>query len=80
MCGVISRPVAATGWSIRRISRIIFRQNGLYSFIIEFGQQLALWVALCVAIATVFFVSVEHFVPSAVECILRGLKPLFLLL
>ena len=39
-----------------------------------------LWIALCVATATILFFSVEHFVPSTVECILRGLKPLLLLL
>ena len=39
-----------------------------------------LWIAFCVATATVLFFSVEHFVPSTVERILRGLKPLLLLL
>ena len=80
MCGIISRPVAATGWSVRLIGRIIFQRNGLYGLVVEFGEPLALWVALCVAITTIFFFSVEHFVPSAVERILRGLKPLLLLL
>ena len=32
------------------------------------------------ATATILFFSVEHFVPSTVERILRGLKPLLLLL
>ena len=54
--------------------------NGLYSLVVEFRQQFALWIAICVAIATVFFFSVKHFVPFAVERILRGLKPLLLLL
>ena len=68
----------ATRRSVRLIGR--FRLDGLYGLVVEFGQQLALWVALCVAIATVFFFSVEHFIPSAVERILRGLMPLLLLL
>ena len=79
MCGVISRSVSATGWSVRLIGRFIFRLNGLYSLVAEFGQQLPLWVALC-AIVAVFFFSVYHFIPSAVEHFLRGLKPLLLLL
>ena len=74
----MSRFVTATGWSIRLIGR--FRLNGLYGLVVEFGQQLALWIALCVTIAAVFFFCVEHFVPPAVEHILRGLKPLLLLL
>ena len=80
MCGIIDHPVAATGWSVRLIGHIVFRRNGLYGLIVEFGQQLALWVALCVAIVAIFFFSVEHFVPSTVERILCGLKPLLLLL
>ena len=78
MCGIISRPVAATGWSFRLIGR--FRLNGLYGLIVEFRQQLALWIALCLVIATIFLFSVKHLVPSAIERILRGLKPLLLLL
>jgi len=38
------------------------------------------WVALCVAIITVYFVSVEHFDPSVVERILHDFKPLLPLL
>ena len=44
------------------------------------GSSLRFWIALCVATATVLFFSVEHFVPSTVECVLRGLEPLLLLL
>ena len=80
MCGIISRPVAAAGWSVRLIGRIIFQRDGLYGLIVEFGQQLALWVALCVAIIAIFLFSVEYFVSFVVERILRGLKPLLLLL
>ena len=80
MCGVISRSVSATGWSVRQIGRIVFWRDGLYSLVVEFGQQLALWIPLCVATAAVLFFSVKHFVPSAIERILRGLKPLLLLL
>ena len=57
-----------------------FRLNGLYGLVVEFELQLALWIALCVAIATVFLCSVKHFVPSTVEHVLRNLKPLLLLL
>ena len=78
MCGIISRLVTAMGWSVRLIG--CFWLNGLYGLVVEFGQQLALWIALCVTIAAVFLFSVEHFVPPAVERILHGLKPLLLLL
>ena len=78
MCGIISRLITATGQSIRLIGRFLL--NGLYGLVVEFGQQLALWVALCVAVATIFFFSIKHFVPFAVERILCGLKPLLLLL
>lgn len=80
MCGIISRSVSATGWSVRQIGRIVLRWNGRDSLVAEFGQQLAFWVALCVAITAVYFDSVEHFVPFVVERILRGFKPLLLLL
>ena len=40
------------------VGHIILWRNGLYGLIVEFGQQLALWVALCVAIVAVFFFSV----------------------
>ena len=79
MCDVVSRPVAATGWSVRLIGRFIFRLNGLYGLVVEFGQQLALWIALYVATATVLFFGVTHLVPSVVERILFSLK-LFLFL
>ena len=75
VCGIISRSVAATGWSVRLISR--FRLNGLYGLVIEFWQQLAFWIALCVVTSTILFFIVEHFVPPAVERILCGLKPFF---
>ena len=78
VCGIISRSVAAMGWSVRLISR--FWLNGLCSLVVEFGEQLALWIALCVVIATVFLFGVKHFIPSMVEHVLRGLKPLLLLL
>ena len=77
MCGIISRPVAATMWSVGLIGRFIFQLDGLYSLVVEFGQQLALWVALCVVIATIFFFSVEHFVPSAVVRVLPALSLCF---
>ena len=62
-------------WLISR-----FWLNGLYGLVVEFGQQLALWIALCVTIVAVFFFCVEHFVPPVVECILCGFKPFLLLL
>ena len=80
MCGLVSRPIAATRWSIRLISHFILRLCRLYGLIIELRQQLALWIALCMATTTILFFSVKHFVPSTVERILRGLKPLLLLL
>ena len=80
MCGIVSRPIAATRWSIRLIGRFILRLCWLYGLIIELRQQLALWIALCVATATILFFIVEHFVPSSIERILHGLKPLLLLL
>ena len=78
VCSVISHLVMATGWSVHLIDR--FRLNGLYGLVVEFGQQLVLWIALCVTVAAVFFFCFKHFVPPAVERILRGLKPLLLLL
>ena len=80
MCGVISRFVSATRWPVWQIGRIFFRRNGHDSLVVEFGQQLTFWVALCLAITAVSFLSVEHFIPSVVERILRGFKPLLLLL
>ena len=56
VCGIISRPVTAMGRSFRLISR--FSLNGLYGLIVEFGQQLAFWVALCVVIVAIFSFSV----------------------
>mgnify|MGYP005845754917 CR=1 FL=1 len=76
MGGIISYLVTATGRSVWLIGS--FRLSGLYGLVVEFGQQLALWISLCVAIVAVFFSSVEHFVPPAVECILRGLEALLL--
>ena len=78
MCGIISRLVTAMGRAVWLISR--FWLNGLYGLVIEFGQQLAFWIALCVAIGTVFLFSVEHFVPPMVERVLCGFKPLLQLL
>src|SRR4051812_36446569 len=80
MCGLVSRPIVATRWSIRLIGRFILQLGRLYGLIIELRQQLVLWIALCMATTTILFFSVEHFVPSTVERILRGLKPLLLLL
>ena len=77
MCGVSGCSVAATKWFVWPTGRIVLQWNGL---IVEFWQQLALWIALCVATAAVLFFSVKHFFPAAVERILRGLKPLLLLL
>ena len=77
MCDVSSCSVVVMKWLVRPTGRTVLRRNGL---IVEFWQQLALWVALCVEIAGVLFFGVEHFVPSTVERILRGLKPLLLLL
>ena len=78
VCGIISRLVMAMGLWVRLIGR--FRLNGLNGLVIKFGQQLALWIALCLTITTVFLFSVKPLVPSVMERILRGLKPLLLLL
>ena len=54
MCGISSCSIAVMKWLVRPIGRIVLRQNGL---IVEFWQQLALWVALCVVIIAIFFFS-----------------------
>ena len=38
------------------------------------------WVALCLAITVVSFLRVKHFIPYVAECILRGFKPLLLII
>ena len=80
VCGVISRSVSTTRWSFWLVGRIVIRRYGRNSLVVKFGQQFAFGIALCLAITAVFFPSVEHFVPSIIECILCGFKPLILLL
>ena len=62
------------------VGRTVIRQYGRYSLIVEFGQQFTFGITLCLAITTVFFLSVEHFVPSIIERILCGFKLLLRLL
>ena len=80
MCGVVSRSVSTTRWSAWLIGRIVIWWYGRNSIIVEFGQQFAFGVAPCLVIAAVFFLSVEHFVPSIIERILCGFKLLLRLL
>ena len=80
MCVVVSRSVSTTRWSAWLIGRIVVRRYGCNSIVIEFGQQFAFGVAICLAITAVFFLSVEHFIPFIIERILCGFKLLLLLL
>ena len=80
VCGIISRFMSTTRWSAWLVGHIVIRRYGRNSIVVEFGQQFAFGVALCLAITAVFFLSVEHFVPFVIECIMCGFKPLLLLL
>ena len=79
MCGISGCSIAAMRWLIRPSGRIVFWRNGRCSFIIKFGKQFALWVALCVVIIATFPFGVHHHIPSSVERILHGPKPFLLL-
>ena len=80
MRDVISCSVSTTRWSVLLVVRTVVRRYGRYSLIIEFRQQFTFGIALCLAITAALFLSVEHFVPSIIERILCGFKPLLLLL
>ena len=77
---IASHSVSSTRWSVRLVGSIVLRQYRRNSLVVEFGQQFTLRIAPCLAIAAIFFVSVQHFIPSIIERILSGFKPLLLLL
>ena len=68
MCGVNSCSVAVMKWLVRSAGRIVLRRYGL---IVEFWQQFALRVALCLVTSAIFICGVEYFAPSNSECIFR---------
>ena len=80
VCNIVSPSVSTMRWSVWLVGRIVIRRYGRYSLIVEFGQQFTFGIALCLAITAVFFLSVEHFIPSVIERILCSFKPLLLLL
>ena len=80
MCGISGCSIAAMKWLVWPNGRIVLWRNELCSLIVEFGQQLAFWVALCVAIVAAFSFSVEHLIPSSAERVLHDFKPLLLLI
>ena len=79
MCGVVGRSASITRWSAWLIGHIVIRRYGRDSIIVEFEKHFAFGVAICLAVTAVFFLSVEHFVPSIIERILCRFKASILL-